>query len=58
MREVSEARQVQLLETLAAAVADALMERFALEHVSVRVRKTQVKLDPPVEYSAITVERP
>ena len=58
VREVSEAQRVQLLETLAVSIAEALMERFALERVRVRARKTQVKLDPPVEYSAVTVERP
>jgi dihydroneopterin aldolase len=58
VREVSDARRVQLLETLSADVADALVERFTLERVRVRARKTQVKLDPPVEYSAVTVDRP
>jgi dihydroneopterin aldolase len=46
----------QLLEALAAAVADALVRRFDLERVRVRVRKPDVAL--PVEYSAVTVERP
>jgi dihydroneopterin aldolase len=46
----------QLLEALAAAVADALVERFALERVRVRVRKPDVAL--PVEFSAVVVERP
>lgn len=58
VREVSEARRVQLLETLSADIADALIERFAISRVRVCARKTQVKLDPPVEYSAVTVERP
>jgi dihydroneopterin aldolase len=58
VREVSDRRRTQLLETLAAGVADELMERFALERVRVRVRKPHVRLDPPAEYSAVTVERP
>jgi dihydroneopterin aldolase len=58
VREVSDRRPVQLLETLAAAVADELVSRFAVEQVRVRVRKPHVQLDPPVEYSAVTVERP
>ena len=33
-----------------------LVERFALERVRVRVRKPDVGL--PVEFSAVTVERP
>jgi dihydroneopterin aldolase len=57
VREVSDGRQFQLLEAIAAAVADALLERFALERVSVRVRKPQVELEVPVEWTAATVER-
>ncbi len=55
VREVNDERR-QLLEALAAAVADALVARFALERVRVRVRKPDVAL--PVEFSAVTVERP
>ena len=55
IREVSGGTQFHLLEALAAAVADALLERFAVEWVSVRVRKPDVAL--PVEHSAVTVER-
>jgi dihydroneopterin aldolase len=58
VREVSDSEPVQLLETLAAAVADALLERFAIENVRVRVRKPDVQLDLPVELTAVTVERP
>ena len=57
VREVSDARAYVLLETLAAAVAEALLERFPAERVRVRVRKPDVELDPPVEWSAATVER-
>lgn len=57
VREISEGRQFQLLEALAAALADALLIRFPADAVRVRVRKPQVKLDPPVDYSAVTVER-
>ena len=56
VRETSDARAFQLLEALAAAVADAVMDRFAVGSVRVRVRKP--KLGLPVEYSAATVERP
>lgn len=58
VREVSDRRPVRLLETLAAAVADELMARFGPAGVRVRVRKPEVVLDPPVEHSAVTVERP
>jgi 7,8-dihydroneopterin aldolase/epimerase/oxygenase len=57
VREVSASRKLQLLETLASAVADALMRRFPLERARVRVRKPEVRLDVPVEWTAATVER-
>ena len=56
VREVS-ATERQLLETLAAAVAEALVERFPLERARVRVRKPEVRLDYPVEWTAATAER-
>jgi dihydroneopterin aldolase len=49
-------RAHDLLEALAADVADALVARFALGHVRVRVRKPDVEL--PVDFSAVVVERP
>ena len=58
VREVSDGRQFRLLESLATAIADAVLERFAVERVRVRVRKPEVRLEPPVEHSAVTVERP
>ncbi len=57
IREISEARRFNLIEALAAAVADALVERFDTSHVRVRVRKPDVALDAPVEYTTATVER-
>ena len=57
VRGVSVSRQFQLLESIAAAVADALLERFPLERASVRVRKPQVQLGVPVEHTAASVER-
>jgi dihydroneopterin aldolase len=55
VREVSESRAFHLLEALAAAVADALLDRFPVARVRVRVRKPEVRL--PVEHAAATVER-
>jgi 7,8-dihydroneopterin aldolase/epimerase/oxygenase len=55
VREISEARAYHLLEALAAAVADALLERFPVAAVRVRVRKPDVRL--PVEHAAVSVER-
>ena len=56
-REVSDGRAFQLLEALAATLADELVARFSVDVARVRVRKPQVRLDPEVEYSAVTVER-
>jgi len=58
VREVSSHR-FALIEALATAVADTLVERFPVESVRVRVRKPQVKpAGMTVDYSAVTVERP
>jgi dihydroneopterin aldolase len=55
---VSDGRAYHLLEALAAAVADELVARFPVERVSVRVRKPDVVLDPPVTFAAVRVTRP
>jgi dihydroneopterin aldolase len=58
VRSVSDGRVFHLLEALAAAVADALLDRFPVARVRVRVRKPDVRLDAgPVDWSAVTVER-
>ncbi len=57
VREVSDGRQFQLLEALASALAEALLARFPVDAARVRVRKPQVRLDPPVDHSAVTAER-
>ena len=56
VREISAGRQFQLLEALAGAVAQALLDRFPSEHVRVRVRKPHVDLSGPVAYSAAVCE--
>jgi dihydroneopterin aldolase len=56
VREVSDGRRYDLIEALAAAVADTIVERFPVERVRVRVRKQPAGLR--VEYSAAAVERP
>ena len=45
VREVSDGRAFQLLETLAAAVADELMRRFPVSGAKVRVGKPELDLD-------------
>jgi dihydroneopterin aldolase len=58
VREVFAGPERLLLEALADAVADGVLERFALvKKVRVRVRKPDVVLDPPVEHAAVVVER-
>jgi len=59
IRELSSGQRFNLLEALATAVADMLMERFQPESLRLRIRKPQVKpAGLTVEYSAVTVERP
>ena len=58
VREVFAGPEKLLLEGLAGAVADGVLERFsAVEAVRVRVRKPDVVLEPPVEHAAVVVER-
>jgi dihydroneopterin aldolase len=56
VQQVSEGTRFDLLETLAAAVADALAESFPVVHVRVRVRKPR-PAGVPAEWSAATAER-
>lgn len=58
VREVFAGRETLLLERLAGAIADTILERFAaVVRVRVRVRKPDVVLDPPVEHAAVLVDR-
>lgn len=58
VREVFAGPERFLLEGLAGAIADGILERFpAVERAWVRVRKPDVVLDPPVDYAAVVVER-
>lgn len=58
VRQVFGGEQRLLLEGLAGAVADGIMDRFeAVRRARVRVRKPDVVLDPPVEHAAVIVER-
>lgn len=57
VRELSSRRQFRLLEAIAAAVAEVLLERFELESARVRVRKPNVRLEAPVEWAAATAVR-
>jgi dihydroneopterin aldolase len=57
VREVCDDHRFNLIEALAAATADALIERFPISRVRVRVRKPEVRLEAPAEYTAATIER-
>jgi 7,8-dihydroneopterin aldolase/epimerase/oxygenase len=57
VREVSGGRRFNLIEALAAAIADDLLKHFPVSRVRVRVRKPEVQLEAPAEYTAATVER-
>jgi dihydroneopterin aldolase len=58
VREVFAGPERQLLEALAGAVVDGILERFEMvERVRVRIRKPDVVLDPPVEHAAVIAER-
>ncbi len=56
VREVSDAGPFDLIETLAVAVADALVGTFPAERAKVRVRKPRPGAIP-AEWSAATAER-
>jgi 7,8-dihydroneopterin aldolase/epimerase/oxygenase len=57
VREVSDAQRFNLIEALAAAVAERLVERFPVSRARVRVRKPEVRLQSPAEFTAATIER-
>lgn len=56
VREVSDATRYDLIESLAAALADALVASFPARHVRVRVRKPR-PAGISAEWSAATAER-
>ncbi|MBA2331567.1 MAG: dihydroneopterin aldolase [Actinobacteria bacterium] len=57
VREVSDGHAFRLLEALAATLAEALLERFGVERVEVRVRKPDVVLELPIEFAAVSAVR-
>jgi dihydroneopterin aldolase len=57
IRVVNAESRFNLIEALAATVADDLLERFPVSRVLVRVRKPEVELDAPVGWTAATIER-
>jgi dihydroneopterin aldolase len=57
VRTISEGRNFNLIEALAASVADSLLERFPISRARVRVRKPEVRLDASVEFTAAIADR-
>lgn len=58
VKRVSDERPMQLLESLAVRVADALAAAFDVEAVRVRVRKPNVQIEGfALDWSAVTVDR-
>jgi 7,8-dihydroneopterin aldolase/epimerase/oxygenase len=57
VQDVFQMRSYRLLEALTTALADALIDRFPLARVEVRVRKPDVALAAPVEHASVLVER-
>jgi dihydroneopterin aldolase len=57
VREICAGRRFNLIEALAAAVVDDLMESFPISRARVRVRKPHVDLGSPVDFTAATIER-
>ena len=57
VRRVSDTRAYHLLEALATALAERLLDELPVAGARVRVRKPDVVLELPVEHAAVTVER-
>ena len=57
VRTICEGKRFNLIEALAAAVVDDLMDNFPISRARVRVRKPEVQLGLPVQFTAATIER-
>jgi len=57
VEEIAVGRTFHLLEALATALVDALVERLPVAWAEVTVRKPEVRLALPVEHAAATAER-
>ena len=57
VRDICQNHRFNLIEALAAAVVDDLMDTFPLSRARVRVRKPHVRLGLPVEFTAATIDR-
>jgi dihydroneopterin aldolase len=57
VEEIAVGRTFRLLESLVAALVDALVERLPVAWAEVTVRKPEVRLALPVEHAAVSAER-
>ena len=57
VRDVVENRSYRLIETLAEAIAAAVLERFAVSEVEVRLRKPRAPLPGVFDHVEITIRR-
>ena len=57
VRAISEGTDFNLIEALAASVADSLLERFPVSRARVRVRKPEVILNASVDFTAAIADR-
>lgn len=55
--EIQGSNRFRLLEAFAHAIAEALLARFAVEEVTVRVRKSSVPLGGLIDYAEVEVTR-
>jgi dihydroneopterin aldolase len=55
--DIATSTRYNLIEALAGAIADRLLSQFDVSRVTVRVRKPEVQLDAPAEFTAAVVER-
>ena len=57
VRQIVESTSYRLLEALAEAISHELLTDFAIEEVTVRVRKPAVKLSGPLDHAGVEIRR-
>jgi dihydroneopterin aldolase len=57
VQAIVEGSSMQLLEALAAAIADSLLADLDVTEVAVRVRKPAVRLGGPLDYAGVEIRR-
>ncbi len=55
--QIQESHRFRLLEAFAHAIAEAVLDRFAVEEVTVRVRKASVPLGGLIDYAEVEITR-